>query len=202
MQTPHEAPPIERAAEAQLADLIEIMSDSFAADPVMNWVMPNPAVYPAFFRLIISEIFLPRGLCHWHTESRGASLWLPPGVAFDIPPRLSLFYVMARLVLRRGPEVLRRLREQGQVFARHHPKEPHYHLQFVGCRSRDQGKGIGSALLKQGTRECDQAGMPAFLESSNEVNVPLYLRHGFEITAEQALPRGGPTVWFMWREPR
>ena len=65
-----------------------------------------------------------------------------------------------------------------------------------------QGQGLGSAMLKQGTRICDEAHMPAYLESSNEKNVPLYQRHGFEIVAEETLPRGGPKVWFMWREAR
>jgi hypothetical protein len=33
-----------------------------------------------------------------------------------------------------------------------------------------------------------------------ERNVPLYERHGFEVTKEHRLP-GGPSMWLMWRPP-
>ena len=69
-------------------------------------------------------------------------------------------------------------------------------------RQSSQGQGIGAELLKRGTTVCDSRGMPAYLESSNPRNVPLYERHGFEIRAQQAIGENGPTVWFMWREPR
>ena len=46
---------------------------------------------------------------------------------------------------------------------------------------------------------CDQAGYPAYLESSNIRNNPLYERFGFEVTAEVTLPEDGPTMWLMER---
>ena len=95
-----------------------------------------------------------------------------------------------------------RIQKQGTLFEKYHPSEPHYYLQFIGCRHRDQGRGIGSALLKQGTRLCDEAHLPAYLESSSALNVPLYQRHGFEVIHEQTLFDGGPKVWFMLRPAR
>ena len=62
--------------------------------------------------------------------------------------------------------------------------------------------GIGAALLERGTRACDDQQMPAYLESSNRLNVPLYQRHGFEVIHQQRISARGPTVWFMWRDPR
>ena len=110
--------------------------------------------------------------------------------------------MMAKLVLRRGPGALKRIRRQGALFDRHHPNEPHFYIQFVGCRQRDQGKGVGSALMKHGTRLADEAGMPAYLECSNHRNVPLYQRHGFDIRTQQVVGKNGPMAWFMWRDAR
>ncbi|MBT3410603.1 MAG: GNAT family N-acetyltransferase [Halieaceae bacterium] len=197
-----QAPQIIDAQEEHSERLADILADSFSEDPVMNWVIPEPALYRDFFRLLISDIFLPQGIQHMETGERAGGLWLPPGGTFDVPPSFALAGLVTKLFLRKGPKPLWRISQQGAIFDRHHPKSPHYHLVFVGCRKSAQGQGLGSAMLKQGTHMCDEQNMPAYLESSNELNVPLYQRHGFEIIDEESLPGGGPTVWFMWREAR
>lgn len=58
------------------------------------------------------------------------------------------------------------------------------------------GRGAGSALLEQ---RLDQMSEPAYLESSNEANVALYERFGFQVTGEIALPHDGPRMWPMYR---
>jgi ribosomal protein S18 acetylase RimI-like enzyme len=159
-------------------------------------------MYPDFFRLLVRDMYLPRGIAHMEIGGRAAALWLPPEERFEIPPRLALLAFASQLILHEGLRPLWRIRQQGAIFAKHLPKEPHYYLQFIGCHQEAQGQGLGAALLKQGTRICDERGMPAYLESSNIRNVPLYERHGFEVRAEQALAKNGPSVWFMWRDPR
>jgi hypothetical protein len=49
---------------------------------------------------------------------------------------------------------------------------------------------------------CDREGMPCYLESSKERNVPFYRRHGFEVVQEVPLGAEGPSIWTMWREPQ
>lgn len=196
------APVIRKAAPEDLPALVATLSDSFAQDPILNWVIPAPELYPELFRLMISEIFLPRGLVHMASNGAGAALWLPPGEKFELPPRLALLTLILKLLARRGPAPLWRLNRQSTLFETYHIPPPHYYLQFIGCRRRDQGKGIGARLLLAGTRVCDANGLPAYLESSNERNVPLYQRHGFEIVHQQPLPGGGPQVWFMTRPAR
>ena len=198
----HTLPAIRDATADDLETLVDTLSDSFANDPILNWVIPRVQLYPEFFRLLIKEVYLPRGMVHIAGDGRAAALWLPPEERFEIPPRLSLVNMFVKLVLYQGPAPLWRMYQQGALFAKHHPKDPHYYLQFIGCRQRNQGQGLGAALLKQGTKTCDEQGMPAYLESSNSLNVPLYQRHGFEIIHQQACARGGPKAWFMWREPQ
>jgi len=197
-----QAPVIRDAGEADLETLVDTLSDSFSADPVLNWVIPEPRLYADFFRLIVRDVYLPRGIVHLEEQGRGAALWLPPGEKFEIPPRLAMVSMIARLVMRRGLSPLSRIRHQGALFEQRHPEEPHFYLQFIGCRHRNQGQGVGSALIKHGTRLADEAGLPAYLESSNSLNVPLYERHGFEVQAEEDVANGGPRAWFMWREAR
>ena len=198
----HTLPTIRDAESGDLDTLVDTLSDSFSDDPILNWVFPRKKLRPDFFRLVVKDVYLPRGIMHMEATGRAAALWLPPEERFEIPPRMALLKFVFQLLLYRGPGILWRIHQQHAVFAKHLPKDPHYYLQFIGCRQRDQGQGIGAALLKKGTSICDERGMPAYLESSNIINVPLYERHGFEVIAEEAVARNGPKAWFMWREPQ
>jgi GNAT superfamily N-acetyltransferase len=84
----------------------------------------------------------------------------------------------------------------------HHPKERHYYLGTVGTDPEWQGRGVGSALLQPVLDHCDEEGLPAYLESSKQQNLPFYHRHGFDITGQIHSPDGAVTLWMMWREPR
>ena len=45
---------------------------------------------------------------------------------------------------------------------------------------------------------CDAMGLPVYLESSKDANLPFYERHGFRVVGEVVVPRG-PTLWPMVR---
>ena len=199
MDTP---PTIRNADYADLETLVSALSDSFGQDPMFNWVFPKTELYPHFFWLLVKDVYLPRGIVHIDGQGRAAALWLPPEERYEIAPRLGLLKFGLKLVRHNGLRAVWRLQRQGSVFDKHYPSEPHYYLQFIGCRSGDQGQGIGAALLKEGLKVCDEHSMPAYLECSNTRNVPFYQRHGFEIRAQQVVGENGPMVWFMWRESR
>ena len=199
MQQP---PTIRNAYTADIEPLVAALSDSFSNDPMLNWVIPSVHLYPDYFRLLIREVYLPRGIIHLDENARAASLWLPPEQRFQMAPRFSLLRLGLRIAAADGLRVFRRLRQQGTVFEKHQPTEPHYYLQFLGCRLAEQGNGFGSALIEHGTRICDERCMPAYLESSNELNVPLYQRHNFKVIGEEQVGRNGPKAWFMWRDPQ
>ena len=84
------------------------------------------------------------------------------------------------------------------VIEKRHPHEPHWYLQAIGTDPARQGKGYGGVVMRRQLAFADAAGMPAYLESSKETNIPIYKSFGFEVTGEIKLP-GGPTLWPMWR---
>jgi GNAT superfamily N-acetyltransferase len=196
------APIIRDAQSADIETLVDTLSDSFSVDPMFNWLFPKTQLYPHFFRMLLQSVYLTRGIAHVDQEIRAVALWLPPEQRLSRVPRLRLLRFGLKLLHESGVIPLWRVLRQGSVFARHHPVEPHYYLQYIGCCRRYQGRGIGAALLKKGISICDERGMPAYLECSNPRNVPFYERHGFIVTHQQAVGKNGPTVWFMWRDPR
>lgn len=195
-------PRIREATADDLEALVETLSDSFAEDPMFNWLFPTTRLYPYFFRMLVRDVYLTRGIVHIDEEARAAALWLPPEQRLKQAPRWRLLLFALKVMHEHGVRSVWRVLRQGAIFSRHQPQEPHYYLQFIGCRRSEQGRGIGSALLKRGIRICDERGLPAYLECSNPRNVPLYERHGFEVRGEQPVGNNGPTAWFMWRDPR
>ena len=84
---------------------------------------------------------------------------------------------------------------------RHHPREQHYYLVAIGTDPVHQGRGVGAALLAPVLTRCDAERMPAYLESSNERNVPFYQRSGFRVMREVRVP-DGPKITLMRRPAR
>jgi GNAT superfamily N-acetyltransferase len=71
----------------------------------------------------------------------------------------------------------------------------------MGIDPVHQGKGLGGALLEHAAAICDRDGAPAYLESSNPRNIPLYERHGFEALG-RIQAGSSPTMVPMLRKPR
>ena len=197
---PAQQPDIKRTTDCDM--VAGILADAFFDDPCFSWVIPHRPLYRDYWRWLALRVYLPQKLVCADSEGRAAAMWLRPNGEHRIPTRPALLMLIMRLVWHSGPGVLSRMEQAQDVMERHHPREAHYYLHAIGARRDCQGQGLGSALLKHGTRMCDEAGMPAYLESSSPLNVPLYERHGFEVRAEEPIGQGGPPLFFMWREAR
>jgi GNAT superfamily N-acetyltransferase len=100
-----------------------------------------------------------------------------------------------------GP-YLSRFQALDEAFGQHHPTEPHHHLMLLAVEPLVQDQHIGSTLLRHHLRHLDEMGIPAYLEAADPDSRRLYLRHGFADRGPRLLlPRGGPDMFPMWREP-
>lgn len=79
------------------------------------------------------------------------------------------------------------------------PFEPHWFLEALAVDPDRQGQGIGSRVLSFGLRRADEAGFASRLQTSNERNLVLYRRFGFEVRDEARPFKDGPSIWSMWR---
>lgn len=151
---------------------------AFSVDPAARWTYPAPENYLKHFPDLV-RIFGHRafecGTAHFIGDAQAAALWLPPGVQ---PDEEALMAHFQRTVPEQDQDPLFAVFEQ---MGRYHPDEPHWYLPLIGVDPAQQGNGYGSALLVHALRLCDENGTPAYLESSNPKNIPLYQRHGFEV---------------------
>lgn len=186
------------AERRDLDQVVDILAAAFAADPVVRWVIGAERVNSArlrhFFRAIVGQHSLVLGGCD--LTAHGAAAWVPPGQTF--PSRVQQLRQLPGLVRAFGPRLMASA-EADQLMRSHHPDVPHWYLQFVGVEPSYTGQGIGSSLLKYRLDQIDAHPAPAYLESSQKANLPLYLRHGFEISEELRFTPEAPLEYLMWR---
>lgn len=81
------------------------------------------------------------------------------------------------------------------------PEGPYFYLTLLGVHERHRGHGIGMHLLKESLGRIDTLGAPAYLESSNPVNIARYTSAGFTPRDEIEIATGH-VVTTMWRPGR
>jgi GNAT superfamily N-acetyltransferase len=176
---------------------------SFADDPVANFMFAGDRRrrrgLHAFFTSQLRRQYLPYGHVYATDDMDGVALWGPPDIVRNgVKELFQLLPAAPFLVSSRVHRALRLLFEVDGL----HPKERHWYLATLGTEPSRQGKGVGSALLNAMLEGIDEAGDPAYLESSKERNIALYARFGFEVIEEFRSKVGSPPIWRMWREPR
>lgn len=188
---------VQTAGPGQTELVAEILADAFGPDPVMQWICRDPA-YPRWVWRLLVPLLVPYKEVYVTGDGLGAAVWLPPGVSRDMLPNLdALMGAMGRF----GLGAVFRLFQFIGILEKHHPKESHYYLLAVGVRSAAQGRGIGSVLLGHVLEKCDRRGAGAYVECSSSRSLSLYQRHGFQTQRQIALPRSGPALWLMYRQP-
>jgi len=131
---------------------------------------------------------------YYADDYAGAALWLPPGVKPDDD-------AISALMQRTSAAPLEDVSTLFEQMERYHPQEPHWFLPFIGVDPSHQGEGYGAALMKHALIPCDRDGVPAYLESRNPKNVPLYERHGFDLLGTIQVGTS-PPIFPMHRRPR
>jgi GNAT superfamily N-acetyltransferase len=194
---------IRKATSADRERLVAVMARAFDDDPVANWFAAQDKRRSRRildFMDVAYRITSPGDELYTTDRIEGGAFWSPPGKwKMGILQQLMLMPSMIRTAtLRRVPAVMGGL----NAIEKKHPHEPHYYLLALGVEPDLQGRGLGTKLMAPILERCDRDGIPAYLESSKEVNVPLYERNGFKVTEQMTVPNGGPPIWLMWRDPQ
>ena len=179
----------------------DIIADSFADDPVANWVFGGQNGTRNYITKIAKKHYLQKGYGYVMNDNSGGALWLPPGVSKKVPLINSIDIALPMIKHGAIKSIPRGLLVD-QALCKIKPIAPHYFLFAIGARSKMQGKGIGGKLMEEGLKKVDLAQMPTYLESSKEINVPFYRRYGFEVIDRFIPAKGCPPLWLMWREPK
>ncbi len=188
------------ALSQDLPELARTLESAFFDDPVMSWFFEGEkkrrqalaALMPFLLRVGMS-----RGHVYTVQSRRAATIWSPPDVPFfDERSQGEMAELMRAQMGVGADEKLAALQKLEQV----HPRDSHFYLLSIGTHADHQGRGLGAQVLEPVLSTCDAEQLPAYLESSNPLNIPFYERHGFGVVSEIPVPEG-PTFYPMWREP-
>ena len=189
-----------RALRADLPGIVDIWVDAFARDRYLRWIEPDDARWPAFgtaWLTFVAEHTFERGHTYVSRTDEVAVAWIPPDVNFGGPDTVERMHALiaAHAGAGRADDVLATI-----LPAREHAlTEPHWTLQYLGARSRVQGRGAGAAAVAPILAECDADGLPCGLISTHGRNVSFYERHGFRVVAEVPTPDGAAVLRPMHR---
>ncbi|MGP0031008.1 MAG: GNAT family N-acetyltransferase [Acidimicrobiales bacterium] len=194
---------VRRATRDDVDPMAAQLARSFVDDPVIGHIFRDERRREAglrrYFSTQMRADYLPFGGCYTTDDHQGSAIWAPAGKPLLTGVRaITVMLPVLPFVVAHLSVTLRLL----NLVETMHPHEPHWYLATLGTEPACQGQGIGSALMRTVLDQCDREGLPAYLESSKERNVPFYRRHGFEVTREVDLPGDGPRIWTMWRSPR
>jgi GNAT superfamily N-acetyltransferase len=194
-----------RGTPDEAATATEILVDAFYEDPTWSWVFPDPDRRRKQHDIMWSALVgggMRFDTVWLNADATATAVWIPP-----LESELSEEQegeLMRVLTDNLDAAELAHVAAVLEAFEDAHPHhEPHFTLSLLGTRTTDRGKGLGLQLLADTLAAMvDPAGMPAYLEASNPVNVALYERYGFQRFGAFTLPNGGPTVATMWRPAR
>jgi ribosomal protein S18 acetylase RimI-like enzyme len=133
----------------------------------------------------------------------GVAMWLPPKKVHQ-----SIWSVLRsggfRVLRKTGIKAMKRgyplYNFLGPTHKRLAPFD-HWYLQLLAVEPEKQGKGYGSLLIRAMIKKIDLEGLPVYLETNIEKNVPFYQKHGFEVLDHAIIPKTDVPNWGMLRKP-
>ena len=184
-----------------LSVVVDTAARSLAAEAMLRWSFGEERFDERIrkhFRHYDGEN-VRRGWTRLAEDGSGIAVWIPPDAREEhdaigpAPPGAEVAIL--------GENAARHAAFWGWV-EEHQPDEPLCYLSHIGVAPEQQGRGLGSALMRDGLAHADRNGVATWLETSKTANVSYYEGFGFRTVVDEDAPGdGGPHIWFLRRDP-
>jgi ribosomal protein S18 acetylase RimI-like enzyme len=182
-----------------------VFAAAFIPSPPVTFVVPDRArrtqLLPAFFTAMTRLVIRHGQVAALGMPLQAVALWLLP----DRKPPTEAEFVEA------GMAVFESLMDEGeaarlealnrQLDAAHERvmDRPHWYLPFLAVSPEHHGQGAGTLLMRHSLERVIPAGVPCYLDSADERNLPFYERLGFQIMEAGMVPGSELRTWSMRR---
>ena len=168
------------ATPADRERVVATLVAAFPEDPVLRYLFPDPADYPAGAAAFFGHLFdkrVGRNSIWMMGGGWSVAIWEPPGT--DGAPVAA---------------PTERMRRYDAAVHALLPEEPFWYLGVLGTHPDHAGHRYGRTLMAEGLRRATDDRLPAYLETSKPANVDLYRRAGWEVvaTTDDPLP-----IWVL-----
>ncbi|MEU6844902.1 GNAT family N-acetyltransferase [Streptomyces sp. NPDC046716] len=190
------------ATPADADAIVSTLTSAFFHDPLWGPAFPDERrrgeqAAVMWRRYVTSALRYPWTLVTPAAEA--AAVWIPPGGTELTPAEeAALPDLLARAA---GEDTARDILAIYDQLEAAHPDEPCFFLTLLGVHDDHRGKGLGMGLLAESLARIDALGAPAYLESSNPVNIDRYRGVGF-VPRDTITIATGHVVTTMWRPAR
>jgi len=153
--------------------IVELLTSSFDENQSVNYIIAQDKDRVKRIKALMAysfEICLLNGEV-WISENKDSCCLIlyPQRERFSLKAVwLDIIFITKAIGLRGITRVLNR--ERQVKFKR--PKHKMLYLWFIGVKTDQQNKGVGSALLKEVISRANQEHLPIYLETSNLKNIP------------------------------
>jgi hypothetical protein len=196
-----------RLEMSQVEFLGKVLSRAFYNEPSIRYMMPDERVRRALLPWFFSSVVIPAsqlyGEIYTTANIEGGALWISPGRAFTFGRivRTGILAVPFKVgwgTFKRCMNLTARVEEVHKRLA----GGPHWYLAAHGVEASKPEKAIAGALIEPVLSRADSDGLPCYLETFDERDLPFYEERCFRIAGAGRIPGGGPNFWALMKRPR
>ncbi len=191
--------------KSHIKPAVEVLTRAFRNYPLLQYFFPDELererIAPYFFQYILSygvrhgEIYATspnlEGIAAWLTsDNYPMTFWR---LIRSVP--LSIIFGLWR----KGGSRMRYTGEYIDTVHKRLAPFKHWFLQTIGADPQFKGKGYAGKLLRAMFTRIDEEGLPCYLETLDETNVPLYEHFSFKVIEKSTIPQTSLTNWAMLR---
>jgi ribosomal protein S18 acetylase RimI-like enzyme len=193
-------------SEEQAEALGDLMAAAFFTAPGLSFMFPNPArrkrLVPPFFAAM-ARLAVRCGEARALGEPLHAvALWMSPGREHPTQAEVAEAGMGAAVALLDAGEAGRLKVFRGHFDATHERvmDRPHWYLSFLAVAPEYQGHGAGTVLMRHLLGRIADTGVPCYLESVDEANLPFYERLGLRVAEVGTVPGTELRTWALRRD--
>ncbi len=200
---------LQRLGREHIKPAADVLGRAFYDDPFIDVILPDlkkrdaRIKYPFRFSVTMGVLY---GEAYAISENlEGIAVWLHFPNKFRQNPFRVMRCAFRTRPWRMGLKAAQKGLPMEMITEKMHKKyvpSEHWYLATLGVDPTQQGKGIGSRLIKAMLPRIDEQNLPLYLETSTQENVHFYQRFGFNVMEKHTVPDTDMYIWAMLRPPQ